>query len=200
LYFFYFCGKNKKRRGKKMSKAIDIRLLPTELQQVNTIKKICYRFQELIVKEKDVTEMQVGDSTFNMNFENLKTQITVKPLYDEIIKKSISPEKQLQICFMQTIYNLIEKESQTPERNFKKLLEQVIPTIKVILTKKDNSKVTVILPPETVEIEEIVITCEIQPPNVEIDGLVITSDIQKIGDGRRKQLKQKNSRRGRLNH
>ncbi len=183
-----------------MSKAIDIRLLPTELQQVNTIKKICYRFQELIVKEKDVTEMQVGDSTFNMNFENLKTQITVKPLYDEIIKKSISPEKQLQICFMQTIYNLIEKESQTPERNFKKLLEQVIPTIKVILTKKDNSKVTVILPPETVEIEEIVITCEIQPPNVEIDGLVITSDIQKIGDGRRKQLKQKNSRRGRLNH
>jgi hypothetical protein len=54
--------------------------------------------------------------------------------------------------------------------------------------------------PETVEIEEIVITCEIESPNVEIDGLVITSDIQKIGDGRRKQQKQKNSRRGRLNH
>lgn len=183
-----------------MIKAINIRLLPTELQQVNDIKKLCNRFLELIIKEKDVKSIKVGDDEYNdVEAEDIKSKITVEPLFKEIDKKKFILEKRLQICFLQTIYNLIEKESRTPERNFKKLLELDIPAINVILTKKDSSTVTVTLPPEEIDIEEIVITCEIQPVKVEIDGLVISGDIQtKIGDGFKKQ--QKNSRRGRLNH
>lgn len=184
-----------------MIKAINIRLLPTELQQVNDIKKLCNRFQELIIKEKDVKSIKVGDNDeYNdVETEDVKSRITIEPLVKEINKRNVYLEKRLQICFLQTIYNLIEKESRTPERNFKKLLEEDIPKINVILTKKDNSTVVVTLPPEKIDIEEIVITCEIQPVNVEIDGLVISGDIQtKIGDGFKKQ--RKNSRRGRLNH
>ena len=209
-----------------MSKPINVRLLPTELQHVNEIKKRCNDFQEKLITnaKNDVTKMTVNIGTdideYSFNKGVLegghKTKITIDLFVKQINGKTTPTfDKVLQICLMQSIFNVIEKESQTKERNFKKLLEETIPAMTIVLSPESGPPLTLTLT-RKVEIEEIVISCEIKPVQVEIDEIVISceiiNDIPPPPPGQTVQTavlvdlsdgfteKKKNSRRGRLNH
>lgn len=190
-----------------MSKPINVRLLPTEMQQVNNIKKLCNRFQQdLITNAKEnVKKMTVNIGTDNKDeysFDDKvlevghKTKITIDPFAKQINGKSNPAlDKVLQICLIQSIFNVIEKESQTKERNFKKLLEETIPAITIDL-KTEIGKVTLKLDKQ-IEIDEIVISCEIKTNNIPPPP---PGKPPSASDGFTEKKKKKNSRRGRLNH
>lgn len=204
------------------AKPINVRLLPTELQHVNEIKKLCNDFQKKLITnaKNDVTKMTVniGDKKYEYSFEKEvlvdgdKSKFTIEPFVKLINNKANQPiDKLLQICLMQSIFNVIEQESQTKERNFKKLLEETIPDITIVLSPKSATQIT-LKQDQQIEIEEIVISCEIKPAQVEIEEIVISSEVindvppppsgpppQSTSDGFTEK-KKKNSRRGRLNH